>query len=261
MRRRWTRYRGKRAGIHAKWRTYRNHLKIHRILSVQSKRNVKQNSREQRRNLGNNVSVAPWRLRRIHQDRFFVPSILLSNVMSLAPKIDEVSTCVQNANFDLVCITETWLKQHIPDNAVIIDGYNLIRLDRKEGIHGGVCMYLREQIPFSIIDIPQEDGYNLEVLWIQIRPPRLPRGISDIVLGVIYHPPSANDAIMLDYLTNCLSTLEANNPNSGIILLGDLNRTLNTSRLSFNFGLKQIINFPPRGSNTLDKILTNLHHF
>ena len=36
----------------------------------------------------------------------FVPSILLSNVMSLAPKIDEVRQSIQNAN--LALITERW---------------------------------------------------------------------------------------------------------------------------------------------------------
>ena len=40
----------------------------------------------------------------------FVPSLLLSNVMSLAPKID--------ANVDLTCITETWLRTYLPSNVV-----------------------------------------------------------------------------------------------------------------------------------------------
>ena len=65
---------------------------------------------------------------------------------------------------------------------------------------------------------------------------------------------------MLEYLTNCLSTLEANYASSGVILLGDLNQ-LNTSRLPSNFGLKQTVNFGTRGANTLDKVLTNLQHF
>ena len=70
------------------------------------------------------------------QSKLFVPSMFLSNVKSLSPKIDEVCHVVQNANFDLVCITETWLQQHIPDSAVAINGYNLIRRDRQETIHG-----------------------------------------------------------------------------------------------------------------------------
>ena len=39
----------------------------------------------------------------------FVPSFLVSNVMSLAPKIDELRLFLQNANLDCVCITESWL--------------------------------------------------------------------------------------------------------------------------------------------------------
>ena len=42
------------------------------------------------------------------QSKQFVPSLLLSNVMSLSPKMDKLSHVVQNANYDLVCITETW---------------------------------------------------------------------------------------------------------------------------------------------------------
>ena len=60
------------------------------------------------------------------QSKQFVPSLLLSNVMSLSPKVDEVSHVVQNANYNLVCITETWLQQHIPDSVVAINGYNVI---------------------------------------------------------------------------------------------------------------------------------------
>ena len=66
------------------------------------------------------------------RDNNFVLSLFLSNVMSLAPKIDELAHVVLNANFDLVCITKTWLQKHIPDSTVTIQGYNLIHLDRNE---------------------------------------------------------------------------------------------------------------------------------
>ena len=73
----------------------------------------------------------------------YVPSFFLSNVMSLAPKIDEVNSVAINANVDVVCITETWLQSHIPDSVVAINGYNLIRRDRRDARHGGVCMYIK----------------------------------------------------------------------------------------------------------------------
>ena len=45
-----------------------------------------------------------------------------------------------------------------------------------------------------------------------------------------------------------------------IIILGDFNR-LNISRLKYNYNLRQLINFPTLGKNTLDLVLTNLHKF
>ena len=191
-------------------------------------------------------------------ENVFVPSVLLSNVMSLAPKIDEIQHCVVHANFGLVCLTETWLKDCIQDEVVSISGFNIVRLDRKSQIHGGVCTYINESIQFSLMDDLVDPAF--EVLWIKIRPSRLPRGFNCIIVGTVYHPPSASDSEMLNYLINCLSSIEAQSPNSGILLLGDFNK-LKVTKLKSSFKLKQIITFPTRGSNTLDLILTNLHEF
>ena len=61
--------------------------------------------------------------------------------MSLAPKIEELRHVTQNANLDCICITESWLRSHIHDNVVALEGFNIIRRDRVECEHGGVCMY------------------------------------------------------------------------------------------------------------------------
>ena len=52
---------------------------------------------------------------------------------------------VSNANLDINCITETWLKDHISTNydhiknhTVSVSGYNIIRRDRKVVEQGGV---------------------------------------------------------------------------------------------------------------------------
>ena len=54
-----------------------------------------------------------------------------------------------------------------------------------------------------------------------------------IIIGTVYHPPSAVDALMLDFLSKNMSSIEARFPDSGIILLGDFNK-LDTSRLKNN---------------------------
>ena len=63
----------------------------------------------------------------------FVPSFLLSNVMSLVPKVDEVSLIVRQGMYDFVSLVETWMQNHIHDNVIAIDGYHVIRRDRQEG--------------------------------------------------------------------------------------------------------------------------------
>ena len=135
----------------------------------------------------------------------FVPGIVLSNVMSLAPKIDEIRPLVLNAAVDIAAFTETWLKDSILNTVVDIPGFKIIRKDRKHTIHGGVCIYVNNQIKTGILY--ELDNIQFEVLWIKLSPKRLPRGISSIIIGTIYHPPASDDQSMIEYLTNCLTTL------------------------------------------------------
>ena len=187
-----------------------------------------------------------------------VPSLMLSNTMSLAPKIDEVCHSVLQTDVDLACFTETWLTDFVHDNDIQIPGYNVVRRDRLIGQHGGVCLYVKESIPFEILSQYHNDQF--EVLWVKARPHKLPRGLSCIIIGSIYHPPSANDRNMIDFLTEQLSLIESTYYNCGLILLGDFNN-LNCHRLNNHFSLKQLVKFPTRGRRTLDLILTNLAKF
>ena len=71
----------------------------------------------------------------------FVPSLVLTNVsvMSLAPKMDEIRVFPSDHDFDICCITETWLRHAIDDNVVNIKNYTIIRKHRTHSQHGGVC--------------------------------------------------------------------------------------------------------------------------
>ncbi len=115
--------------------------------------------------------------------------------MSLMPKIDELALVVGNHNPDIICIRETWLKNQIPDNAIQIHNYTLIRRGRKEREHGGVCLYMKNSYSISVLHVPNE--HECEVLWAVINCRRLPRGYAKLVIGVLYHPPGANKSLML----------------------------------------------------------------
>ena len=121
--------------------------------------------------------------------------------MSLTPKVVEVPHVVQDAKLEFICTIKSWLKPHIQDFFVEIDGYHLVRRAREEIMHGGVFTFIKDTIPFSIVEDLADK--SLEVLWLDIRPYRLPRGVNNIIVGVIYLPPLASNSEMLVYLINC----------------------------------------------------------
>ena len=76
---------------------------------------------------------------------------------------------------------------------VALESYNIIRRDRRETEHGGVCVHIKNTIKFAVVEDLEDPSF--EALWIQISPTRLPRGFSSILLGTFYHPPSANSEL------------------------------------------------------------------
>ena len=64
-------------------------------------------------------------------------------------------------NFDIVCLSETFIDSTIPDDDVNIqiNGYSLLGADHPNNIkHGGVCIYFKESLPL----IRRNDLTNLK---------------------------------------------------------------------------------------------------
>ena len=94
---------------------------------------------------------------------------------------------------------------------------------------------------------------------VYLRPTRLSRGYSCLVIAIIYHPdPSAaNNDNIRDHLFSSLSLAESLYPNCAIIVCGDFNR-LNLQPIMNHFRLSQIVKVPTRKNATLDLVLKNL---
>lgn len=85
--------------------------------------------------------------------RIPLPSIHLANVRSLANKMDKL-LLLQSRNFDFsrsaaLCFTETWLSEHVPNNALRLVGFQLLRTDGSVELSGktkggGICFYVNE---------------------------------------------------------------------------------------------------------------------
>ena len=122
-----------------------------------------------------------------------VPSLLLTNACHILNKIDEVSSIVEINGPDIICISESWLDSSISDSIISIgSSYIPYRKDR-ETLGGGVIAYVKTAIPSSRLSNLEEDCK--EVLWLLLKPLRLPRPFSCIVTIVVYYY-SANSLLM-----------------------------------------------------------------
>ena len=68
-------------------------------------------------------------------------------------KISLLQAYITQHNYDIKCLTETFLNSFIlsDDNRITIDGYNLIRSDHpSDSKKGGVCIYYKEHIPLIL---------------------------------------------------------------------------------------------------------------
>ncbi|KAG5884061.1 hypothetical protein JTB14_037466 [Gonioctena quinquepunctata] len=74
------------------------------------------------------------------------------NIRSLYPSIVDVEMILMNRGLDVLGITETWLTENISDEAVKIDNYNFIRLDRGNNRRGGgTGVYIRSTLKTSLV--------------------------------------------------------------------------------------------------------------
>ena len=88
------------------------------------------------------------------------------------------------------------------------------------------------------------------------RQSRMPRAVSHVVVGAVYHPPSADDSVMTSHILDCLDTATRGHPHAGVVLLGDFNQLRDGALLSYP--LRQLVKAPTRGSAVLDKIYTSV---
>ena len=84
----------------------------------------------------------------------------------------------------------------------------------------------------------------------------MPREVTHLLIGAIYHPPKANNFDMTEYLISTMDQLTRSHPNAGILLLGDFNQ-LPEARLK-SYPLEQVVTTTTRGKSILDKFFTSV---
>ena len=193
------------------------------------------------------------------------------NLRSMNNKFDLLKIHIQQMNFHIFTFSESWLTSSIPDHMIKVDGYNIVRLDREwkeDGRHtqkkgGGVGIYINEDLAYSTETL-KEYNYStkdIECLWVNI----LMKNSKDIIIGVVYRPPSGSVDVLCEKLSDSLEEI-GNTYNKEIFILGDFNvnylqkdnpHTKQLTQFEVLTGLKQIVNKPTRMGNCIDLIFSN----
>ena len=143
------------------------------------------------------------------------------------------SNCVSLENIDILCLTETWLTEDIPNEGLFLKNYTIHRKDRKtenhKTKHGGVLIAVKG-IPHERIDLKSTNEY----VAIKFDLPE-----SSFIVCCCYNPPKSspyrwNNTSMIELIKELTNFAEKQNCET-IILTGDLNhentcwKTLNST--------------------------------
>ena len=139
----------------------------------------------------------------------------LVNCQSLLPHFDEFKDHFVLSSFDVICMTETWLKPVVPDDMVNLTGYNLIRHDRTGKRGGGVGAFIQQSLHYSVLATsPSEYCFTTEFIIIEISGIKM----SKLLLAIVYKPPKITS------ITDFESTFLRFYPTyKNIIIVGDFN--------------------------------------
>ena len=190
------------------------------------------------------------------------------NVRSLFNKIQEVSMCYNYC--DVIIVTETWLNASIPDSAVYIPDFVLIRQDRyitdtMKG--GGICIYIKEKYSITKLDQMSCVTSDYEILGVKVKM----GNIKPFFIIGTYRPPKGKPLNMFTFLEELIG--ETDLLRNELYIIGDMNinynsiqnlRKLKIKNFESRFGLRQLINIPTRITETtstvLDWIFSNSAH-
>ncbi|KAG7309261.1 hypothetical protein JYU34_005202 [Plutella xylostella] len=140
------------------------------------------------------------------------------NAQSIPAHHSDMLTSFDNNNIHAVLVSESWLKPSLDSSLYPLPGFQLIRNDRVNKGGGGVAIYLRSHIPYSIISkSPSEYSGKAEHLLIEVR-----LGHSRILLGVYYSP-----SMTVNYFDSFEKLLDDYSPLfDNTIVMGDFNTCL-----------------------------------
>ena len=144
--------------------------------------------------------------------------VQLTNARSVLPKLPEILHDVSTGRSpDVIAVTESWLKDSVPDGALSLPGYDIHRRDRRSRRGGGVLLWTSSALKFvHRLDLQewQED------LWVELSC----KSCRPLIIACVYRSPHSQIHDFCDALETSLSRVDLRS--CDVLVLGDFNATL-----------------------------------
>ena len=163
-------------------------------------------------------------------DEFIVINM---NTRNLTNKYEDLEYICEKVMPDIICITESWMDESVPENGFIPTGYNIIRKDRSKGFKkkynkttgGGIAIIYKNNINVERKTYLTEKIE--EILWVQ------PKTKDPFLLGLLYKPDYSDMLELKKESENEESILENNikkatQVSNRLIICGDFNIDMNS---------------------------------
>ncbi|KAK8744894.1 hypothetical protein OTU49_000670 [Cherax quadricarinatus] len=187
--------------------------------------------------------------------RSALPTVLLANVQSLADKLEDLKKRLEDRDIDVCALTEA----RIGDAAQAeIEGYTLWLQTRPEKKHGGLALYVRDDITSTVL--PFHVPSNLDVLWVRVDPRGLPSDVSCVVFCVVHHTHPHTSGLrepLMAHLMDVVTGIYSREPDTGVVILGGF-RDFPEHKIPPDLNLQQVVNKPTHRGSIMDVIVTNL---
>lgn len=129
-------------------------------------------------------------------------------------KLDYVKSVFEDSQVDLICITETWFRDGIPDTYYNMKNYNLYRHDRCNRIGGGVAIYCKSNLNAKLLSCSGDS--EIEFLNLEVYDQ-----LTKVFVSCVYNP---NRNYSVDLYFNKISTFLIDYDT--YVICGDLNVNL-----------------------------------
>ena len=149
------------------------------------------------------------------------------SILSIDKRFIFSNTIFYRQAYDIICLTETWLTNDVPDGALFLNGYSLLRSERPakangNSSHGGVLIAIRNSISFYQIPLNLPDYMSSELIAMACI-----IGTLKIMLVAVYCAPVNSPyrwpEVSMTTIFPQLESLRAANNCDDIVICGDLN--------------------------------------